>query len=81
VLLRRGLRVTVNSDDPAYFGGYVADNMVAVAEALDLTHDEVVRLARNSFLASFLDEPELRRHLAAVDHYDATTPWDGGGPA
>jgi adenosine deaminase len=66
-LLRGGLRVTVNSDDPAYFGGYVADNLVAVAEALGLDDDEIVQLARNSFLASFLDEADRRRHLSAID--------------
>jgi len=77
VLLRRGLRVTVNSDDPAYFGGYVADNMVAVVEALGLSRDEIVQLARNSFLASFLDEPDVGRHLAAIDRFVAVTPWDG----
>ena len=65
-LLRDGLRVTVNSDDPAYFGGYVADNLVAVAEALGLDDDEIVQLARNSFLASFLDKAEPRRHLSAI---------------
>jgi adenosine deaminase len=65
-LLRRGARVTVNSDDPAYFGGYVADNYVASARALELTTDEVVQLARNSFLAAFLDESERRSYLEAV---------------
>ncbi len=54
-LLRRGLLVTVNSDDPAYFGGYVADNLEAVTRALGLSSAEVVQLARNSFVASFLD--------------------------
>jgi adenosine deaminase len=66
-LLRRGLRVTINSDDPAYFGGYVVDNYVATAEALGLTADEIVQLARNSFLASFLDDAERANHLAAID--------------
>ncbi|HWD50885.1 MAG TPA: adenosine deaminase [Acidimicrobiales bacterium] len=66
-LLRDGLRVTVNSDDPAYFGGYVADNLVAVADALGLDDGEIVQLARNSFLASFLDEAEQRRQLSAID--------------
>jgi adenosine deaminase len=61
------LLVTVNSDDPAYFGGYVADNLVAVAEALDLDRNEIVQLARNSFVASFLDDAEKHRHLADVD--------------
>src|SRR6266851_4514783 len=57
-LFHRGVRVTVNSDDPAYFGGYVADNYVAVAPALGLTTADKVQLARNSFLASFLEEDE-----------------------
>jgi adenine deaminase len=66
-LLRRGLRVTINSDDPAYFGGYVAENYAASADALGLTREELVQLARNSFLASFLDEDERRPHLDAID--------------
>ena len=74
VLLRHGLRVTVNSDDPAYFGGYVADNLVAVAEALDLDRDEIVQLARNSFLASFLDDADKQRRLDDVDAFAALDP-------
>ncbi len=66
-LLRRGLLVTVNSDDPAYFGGYVADNLLAVADALDLEDAEVVQLARNSFTASFLGEADKQAHLASID--------------
>ena len=66
-MLRRGLLVTVNSDDPAYFGGYIADNFIAVADALDLDDKEIVQLARNSFLASFVSADEKERHLAAVD--------------
>ena len=66
-LFHRGVRVTVNSDDPAYFGGYIADNYVAVAPALGLTTDEMVQLARNSFLASFLEDDERQRHLDAID--------------
>jgi adenosine deaminase len=68
-MLRRGLRVTVNSDDPAYFGGYVADNLTAVAVALDLDRREVHRLARNSFLSSWLDPADLESQLSALDHY------------
>jgi adenine deaminase len=68
-MLRRGLRVTVNSDDPAYFGGYVADNLTAVAVALELDRPEVHRLARNSFLSSWLDPADLDRQLTALDHY------------
>jgi adenosine deaminase len=66
-LIRRGLLVTINSDDPAYFGGYVADNMQAVAETFGLSHEAIAGLARNSFVASFLDESERERHLANID--------------
>jgi len=60
-LLRRGVRVTINSDDPAYFGGYVVDNFMAIHRAIGLTEDEVRQLARNSFEASFLSEDEKSR--------------------
>jgi adenosine deaminase len=73
VLLRRGLLVTVNSDDPAYFGGYVADNLEGAATALGLSPSEVAQLARNSFTASFLDDADKRRHLDAVDRF--ATSW------
>lgn len=59
-MLAAGLKVTVNSDDPAYFGGYVNDNYVQVAEAVGLTCSDVVTLARNSFDASFLAEGAKR---------------------
>jgi adenosine deaminase len=57
-LLDLGVKVTVNSDDPAYFGGYVLDNYLAVASGLDLTRTDLVTLARNSIEASFLTELE-----------------------
>lgn len=66
-MLDLGLRATVNSDDPAYFGGYVMANFKAVIEALPLTKDDVRMLARNSFLGSFLGEGQARAHVAAVD--------------
>jgi adenosine deaminase len=53
-LLDLGLKVTINSDDPAYFGGYIGDNYVATAEALGLTREEIEKIARNSFEASFV---------------------------
>jgi adenosine deaminase len=71
-LLRRGIRVTVNSDDPAYFGGYVVDNYAAVVDALGLTRDEVLELARNSFRASFVDPVERDRLVGEVDAYAAS---------
>lgn len=66
-LLDRGLIVTINSDDPAYFGGYLLDNWRASARALDLSAENLVRLARNSFAASFLDDAGKARHLAEID--------------
>lgn len=66
-LMDAGVVVTVNSDDPAYFGGYVGDNYLAIAEALDLSRDQVVQLALNSIEASFLPEDrkaELRDEIA-----------------
>ena len=66
-LLDAGLMATVNSDDPAYFGGYAGANFAACEEALGLTPREMGLLARNSFNASFLPEPEKRRLCAEVD--------------
>jgi len=66
-LLDRGVRVTINSDDPAYFGGYVLDNYLAIAEALDLSREELVVLARNSIEATFLDPDEKSVLLAELD--------------
>ena len=68
-MLGLGLRATINSDDPAYFGGYVNDNFRAVAGALDRA--DLITLARNSFLGSFLPKADIDRHLAAVDAYAA----------
>jgi adenosine deaminase len=69
VMLEAGLAVTVNSDDPAYFGGYIGENYRAVAEALDLSDEQLVTLARNAITGSFADEArkaELLAELAAV---------------
>jgi adenine deaminase len=68
-LLDKGLCVTVNSDDPAYFGGYVAANYRAVVDALGLSRDDIVHLARNSIAASFLDAPAKAAWLEAIDAY------------
>ncbi len=68
-LLEAGVMVTVNSDDPAYFGGYIVDNYLAIAEALHLTNADLVRLAGNSLRATFLPEEEQGRLLAELaDH-------------
>ena len=68
-LMRAGVMVTVNSDDPAYFGGYVNANYSAVQEAFDLGREELADLARASFNASFLDAEEKALRLAELDAY------------
>ncbi|MBA2327435.1 MAG: adenosine deaminase [Actinobacteria bacterium] len=65
-MLERGLCVSINSDDPAYFGGYIGENYTATADALGLTRDQMVQVAKNSFRASFLDEQDQARHLEAI---------------
>jgi adenine deaminase len=68
-MLHLGLRATINSDDPAYFGGYIADNFKAVAPLLD--REQIGTLARNSFLGSFLPDAAVTAHLAKVDAFVA----------
>ena len=68
-MLALGLRATINSDDPAYFGGYLNDNYSAVANGLGLTRAELVQLAKNSFLGSFLSDAEKAKHVKSVDDY------------
>ena len=70
-MLKLGLKATVNSDDPAYFGGYLLENYVQTAEALGLTRDDLVTLAKNSFTGSFLDEAEKVKRVAGIDAYVA----------
>jgi len=68
-MLEKGMIATVNSDDPAYFGGYLNENYLAVAEALNLTKEQIVRLAKNSFAASFLDKTEKKKMMEKVELY------------
>jgi adenosine deaminase len=72
-LLARGLCVTVNSDDPAYFGGYVLENYLAVQRGLGLSQDDLTLLARNSIEASFLTDSAKQRWFAAIDDYARST--------
>ena len=65
-MLASGLMVTVNSDDPAYFGGYMNDNFNALVDAVDLSAEEIIKLVRNSFKSSFLDKDAQQKHLDAV---------------
>jgi len=68
-MLELGLAVTVNSDDPAYFGGYITENFLAAQRALDLTREQILTLARNSYAAAFVDKArrrQLEEELQAV---------------
>ncbi|MGB3787299.1 MAG: hypothetical protein WA949_04765, partial [Phormidesmis sp.] len=68
-LLELGICATVNSDDPSYFGGYVAENYQAAQTALRLTKQNLYQLAKNSFQASFLPADSKQRLIAELDNY------------
>lgn len=68
-MLDLGLKATINSDDPAYFGGYIGENWTATTQALGLSRDELATLARNSFTGSFLAPDEIASRVAQVDAY------------
>ncbi|MFT8308160.1 adenosine deaminase [Acetobacter malorum] len=69
IMLEKGLRATLNSDDPAYFGGYVAENYRALVDAGKLSNRDVATLARNSFLGSFLNDEALTHQLERLDAF------------
>ncbi len=69
LMLNRGLLVTVNSDDPAYFGGYINDNYSSLQKALKLNRQELYILARNSFAASFLGSTERKQMILRLNSY------------
>ncbi|MFN7304774.1 MAG: adenosine deaminase, partial [Phenylobacterium sp.] len=66
-MLQLGLKATVNSDDPAYFGGYLLDNWVQTTRAVGLERDHLVTLARNSLEGAFWSEAERAPHLARLE--------------
>jgi adenosine deaminase len=68
-MLAKNLRATVNSDDPAYFGGYIGENFKAVAKARGLSRAQLLTLARNSFLGAFLDDATRQDHLRRLDDF------------
>jgi len=72
-MLDHGMRATVNSDDPAYFPGYVNENVLAAQAAAGLTREEVVALARNAFTVSWAEPDERARYLDALDAYAAAS--------
>ncbi len=69
-LLDLGLCVTVNSDDPAYFGGYIADNFLAVQQALSLDRASITQLARHAFEAAFLSPAQKQAYLGELERYE-----------
>ena len=69
-LMDMGVLVTVNSDDPAYFGGYIAENYIAIQESLGLNKEDIKQLAKNSFVASFISEDVKKKYIEDIDrHY------------
>lgn len=68
-MMEKGMLVTINSDDPAYFGGYMNANFAAIAENLDLSKRELAALAKNGFAASWLSDEEKQNHFKAIDSY------------
>jgi adenosine deaminase len=70
-MLGLGLKATINSDDPAYFGGYLGRNWIETATALGLTREELVTLAKNSFTGSFLPADQAAKHVAEIEAYVA----------
>jgi adenosine deaminase len=72
-MMDKGLLVTVNSDDPAYFGGYLRENYRAIREALNLNHDEIATIVRNCWIASFMSKTEKEVALATYESALART--------
>jgi adenine deaminase len=70
-MLDAGVRATINSDDPAYFPGYVNENFAAVQQAVNLTRDEIVQLARNAFTISWLEPEDRNRYVDSLEAYAA----------
>lgn len=73
-MLALGIKATINSDDPAYFGGYMNENFRQTATAVRLDAHELITLARNSFTGSFLSEEDQQSHLAEIDRVVASQP-------
>ena len=72
-MLDAGLCATVNSDDPAYFGGYLTENFLQTAEALSMDRDDIRQLAINAFAGSFMDETEKAKRIAEIkDLFEAS---------
>ena len=70
-MLDAGLCVTINSDDPAYFGGYMNENFLAAQNGLNLSQKDIVQIAKNGFTASFLPQEDIDVHLKSIDEFVA----------
>ncbi len=68
-MLQAGLRVTINSDDPAYFGGYINENYMAISELLDNSKPQLAELAKNSFTAAFIPEEQCQKYISEINSY------------
>ena len=68
-MLNKGIRVTINSDDPAYFGGYINQNFIEVQKALKLNQNEIIEIAKNGFRSSFLPQESINIHLDSIDEF------------
>ncbi|MBU0577752.1 adenosine deaminase [Patescibacteria group bacterium] len=66
-MMQKGLLVTINSDDPAYFGGYINENYLAITKALNLSKEDIVQLAKNSFKATFLEDSAKKEMIKKVE--------------
>ncbi|MDA9189785.1 adenosine deaminase [bacterium] len=67
LLLNQGVRVMINSDDPAYFGGYLNKNYIEVVNALNLDKQDLFKLVKNSFQASFMDKNKIQKYISSID--------------
>ena len=68
-MLNKGIRVTINSDDPAYFGGYINQNFIEVQKALKLNQNEIIEIAKNGFRSSFLPQNSIKNHLESINEF------------
>ena len=74
-MLKSGLLVSVNSDDPSYFGGYLTENFIAIQSALDLDRSEIIQLGRNAFKSSFMTDAEKQSALDQFDNFVERFDW------
>ena len=70
-LLEHGVKVSINSDDPAYFGGYISNNYLALAQNFNLTPEQIVTLVKNGFETSWISPEQKALYLQQVDEYVA----------